>query len=117
MKQRIFLIDNNLSIIELITIILEDDGYEVILGQKPFSMSHLILKNPSVIILHNGRDHAGTRICKEIKDDPLTNTIPVILSSTQNNLAYIATICKADAYLNRPFDIVDLSNLIKQMIN
>jgi DNA-binding response OmpR family regulator len=69
--------------------------------------------NPNLIVidylLGNG---FGDELCLEIKSNSSTQQIPVILFSASHNLAQIAHDSCADAYINKPFDLIDFVELV-----
>jgi two-component system phosphate regulon response regulator PhoB len=69
---------------------------------------------PSLILIDNWLDYAsGAEICKQLKTNMDTKNIPVILMSACMGLKKIAEDCKADGYLEKPFEIEDLSETVK----
>lgn len=116
MKKTILLIDKDPAIIEVITSILKEEGYEVAISKKPFQIDEVHELKPELILLHNGLNDMGMEICKAIKNNAELNSIPVLMTSTQSDLPAKAAQSYADAYLAKPFDIDKLCDLIKEMI-
>jgi CheY-like chemotaxis protein len=54
----------------------------------------------------------GENICKEIKSDPLTTSIPVLLFSANANIETIKEDCGADGFITKPLN----AHLLKQAI-
>jgi two-component system response regulator VicR len=113
----ILLIDKDPAIIDAITCILEDDGYQVHIAKKPFDILDVKTFKPALILLHNGLNNEGTLICQTIKSDSDGMKIPVIMSSTRSDLPQVAQRCGAEAYIQKPFDIDEFLNLIQKTIN
>lgn len=63
------------------------------------------------------RDTYGGDLCAEIKSNPQTSDIPVVLISALQGLDIIATNSRADGYLRKPFDIEDLQHLVRKHLN
>jgi len=116
MKKTILLIDKDPAIIEVITSILKEEGYEVAISKKPFHIDEVHELKPELILLHNGLNDMGMEICKAIKNNAELKSIPVLMTSTQSDLPAKAAQSYADAYLAKPFDIDKLCDLIKEMI-
>jgi two-component system response regulator VicR len=117
MSKIILLIDKDPAVIDAITCILEDDGYQVQIARKPFDISEVKTLKPALILLHNGLNNEGTLICQTIKSDSDGMKIPVIMSSTRSDLPQVAQRCGAEAYIQKPFDIDEFLNLIQKTIN
>ena len=67
-----------------------------------------------VILLDNKlTDGFGYELCLELKKNPTTRKFPVILVSAVNQLANIAEESGADGYLNKPFDLVELTSIVR----
>ena len=58
----------------------------------------------------------GTELCVAIKNHPVTRNIPVILHSASANLKMFAEGCHADAYLEKPFELNKLVELVNQSV-
>ncbi|MEJ7692411.1 response regulator [Daejeonella sp.] len=115
MKKKIVVIEDNHDILELLGFILENEDYEVLASLDAEPIKSLEEINPHLILLDEnlGADK-GHRLCLEIKANPGTSHLPVILISAVKDLAEIAKKCNADNYIAKPFLIEDLLNLVKQ---
>jgi DNA-binding response OmpR family regulator len=112
----ILVIDNDLDLLDLIEIILEDAGFELIKLQKPPSISFQPLK-PDLVILDIGPDNKRNKVFyDELKKDKWTKAIPVMLTSTCDGLKEVAENWLADRFLCKPFDIEDLVSKAKSLI-
>jgi DNA-binding response OmpR family regulator len=116
MKNKVLVIDKDPAIIDVITYMLKDEGYDFLVSAKPFNLQEVKEYKPSLILLHNGLNNEGSLICKEIKRCNDTKYIPVIMSSTRTDLPYIAKESCAEAYIQKPFDINEFLLLIKSTI-
>jgi len=115
MKKKIVVIEDNHDILELLGFILENEDYKVLASLDAEPLKSLENINPHLILLDENLGlHKGHQLCLEIKANPGTSHLPVILISAVNNLAEIAKKCKADNYIAKPFLIEDLLNLVKQ---
>ena len=114
---KILIIEDNPDIEEVLDYILKDEGHEVIQASDALLLNQLDSLQPDLIlmdeILVNLR---GSVLIKGLKADPETHHIPVILISAMPNLRDIAEECGADAYLEKPFDITTITDLVENFI-
>lgn len=116
MEKKVLVIDKDPAIIDVITFMLKDEGYDFLVSQKPFNLQEVKDYKPALILLHNGLNNDGSLICKSIKGSPDTSHIPVIMSSTRSDLPQVAEESNADAYIQKPFDISEFLELIKSTL-
>ncbi|MDQ7947847.1 MAG: response regulator [Pedobacter sp.] len=117
MKQRILVVENNQTILELIGIVLEDAGYEVKLyTTEKAILSHIINFQPDAILLDIFKPTIeGTELCRQLKEAQSTAHIPVIVLSTHPQIAKVKEIC-ADEIVPKPFDIDGLLDVLKDQL-
>lgn len=112
---KIVIIEDNPDILDIIDYILKDVGYEVFSCPDGTIVKNLDKINPDVILLDEILPSVrGSEICKQLKMQSEFKDVPVILVSTIPHLAKIAQQCGADSYLEKPFNIQDLTNIIQQ---
>jgi len=115
MKKKIFVMENDASILEIVTSLLTDEGYEV----KAISTEDGIFEEiedfkPHVILLDIVRPtEKGTIVCRKLKADKRTKHIPVIVLSTHSKMVETVKNVCADEVVPKPFDICDLLNTIE----
>jgi DNA-binding response OmpR family regulator len=115
MSKRILLLEDEEKILELIQEILEAEGYNVIAFKHYESVEEIIEFAPELILLDiRLSDGYGHLLCEDLKSNPRTSHIPVILVSGADNLEKIAQDYKADNYLSKPFSVDELVNMVKQ---
>ena len=108
-KKKILAADDDPAILEVLTFMLEDAGYEVqttVNGQTE-QMVHEFL--PNLILLDiwmAGSD--GRIICKSLKHQKLTRHIPIIMISANKDTKKIAKEVGADDFMAKPFEMDDL---------
>lgn len=117
MQKTVYLIDKDPAVIDVIALMLADEGYRTVIASKPFDLSELLGAGPALIILHNGLDGKGITICRKIKHELQTRNIPVIMSSTNANLSSISQTAGADAFIRKPFDLDEFCALIKDTLS
>jgi DNA-binding response OmpR family regulator len=111
--KKVLVIEDDLDTAECFDYLINDLGYEFIQSQFMLTPAEIIKINPDVIILDyylpNGH---GDKLCLELKSNLLTKETPVILMSAHNNLRDISKECDADAYLEKPFDLNKLIQMV-----
>ncbi len=110
--KKILVADDDPGIVDVMQILLEDDGYAVITTLDGKKVKTLCKQNPDMIFLDiwmSGMD--GKIICKDLKSDPLTMNIPVVMFSANRDTKEIALVCGADDFILKPFEINDLLSL------
>ena len=118
-KKKILVIEDDKDIRDTVTYALEQDGYEVISSENSRILKSLDQHNPDLILLDNwltewSSDANGQQLSKQLKTDPKTKHIPVIIVSAVSNIAEIAEAGLSDGYLKKPFDLDELSDIIKK---
>jgi DNA-binding response OmpR family regulator len=110
---KIVIIEDNPDILEIMGYILKDEGNEVISSPDAKVMDSLAEINPDLVLMDELLPGVrGSELCRKIKQDEATQHIPVILVSTIPHLDKLAMQCKADNYIEKPFSISTLSELI-----
>ena len=114
---KILVVEDNIDIKELLGYVLEDEGHEMISCLDGSSLTNLDRIKPELILLDDKLATVwGSDLCIRLKNDHTTKNIPVILMSAMPNLAEIARNCLADAYLEKPFNIETVIQLIKDFV-
>ena len=105
----ILVADDDQGIVDVMQILLEDDGYDVITTMDGKKVKAMCKRHPDMIFLDiwmSGMD--GKIICKELKSDPSTSSIPIVMFSANRDTKEIAFECGADDFILKPFEINDL---------
>jgi len=119
MSKKILAVDDDKDILEVIKIILEDEGYEVATKSNGEEMISAITNlKPDLILLDvmlgstDGRD-----ICRAIKDHSIFKFIPIIMISASHNLKSLLKLPGSpNDFLSKPFDIDSLISMVKSQI-
>lgn len=115
MAKTILIIDDDQDILEILNIVFQDSGYEVILSKVSLEADSINVLHPDIVLLDVrivGSSKTGTDICKDLKADERTKHLPVILLSAEHDLHTMASACEADSYIAKPF-VID--NLLMQV--
>ncbi len=118
MKKKIVVADDDKDIVAVLTMMLEDAGYEVQSTANGNTMPKVTDYLPDLLLLDiwmagvDGRD-----ICRNLKNQQLTKHIPIILVSANQETKKIAQEVGADDFMAKPFDMDDLLNMVEKHIN
>ncbi|RCH54213.1 response regulator [Mucilaginibacter hurinus] len=119
MAKKVFVIEDDKDIRETISYVLEEEGYEVHASATSKLLNSLDSIEPDIILLDNWltdwkSDANGQQLCKQLKTDPATSHIPVVIISAVSNVKEIAEAGQADGYLMKPFDVSELTEIVKR---
>ena len=119
-KENILIVDDEEDILQLITYNLTKEGYSVIgvgTGEKAVEIANS--KPPDIIVLDlmlPGID--GLEVCKRLKNDSLTNHIPILMltAKSEDSDIVIGLELGADDYMIKPFSPKVLTAKIKALL-
>lgn len=116
MAKRIFIFDDNSDILELCTIILEENGYEVKTSKTSNDISAQVSEfMPDLIFMDNWLpDVGGIEATQELKTNDQLKHIPVIYFSANSDVRNLSAQAGADDYLAKPFDISALEKIVQR---
>jgi len=118
MAEKILVADDEQEIRNLLDHFLKGQGYEVILASDGNEALKLASeKNPQVIILDikmPGLD--GLEVCKRLKEKEQTKLIPVIVITGFEDNKMEALNIGADDFVNKPFDMAEISSRVKSAL-
>jgi DNA-binding response OmpR family regulator len=114
--KKILAVDDDNDILDVIKIILEDEGYEVAtLSNGKNIIESISTIHPDLILLDvmlSGMD--GREICKTIKAVSALSLIPIIMISASHNLQNFLNLPgPPNGFISKPFDIDLLVNEVK----
>ncbi|HCI79574.1 MAG TPA: response regulator [Ktedonobacter sp.] len=120
MAKRILVVDDDESILEVVQIVLESEGYEVQTATNSSFLQQLASQpvRPDLILLDvllSGED--GREISQQLKADTQLQHIPVIMLSAHSEASKMANIGGADAFLEKPFDVDVLLDTVQRYIS
>ncbi|MES2457037.1 MAG: response regulator [Bacteroidota bacterium] len=116
---KILVVDDDVDIVEVIRIILEDEGYEVSTLTSGVDVLNVISTiRPDLILLDvmlGGID--GRDICTQIKNHTVFHSIPVVMISASHNLQGLLKLPSApNDFIAKPFDIDNLIRIVKAQL-
>jgi two-component system cell cycle response regulator DivK len=119
MEKTVLICDDDADILEVTKTILSLRGYTV---ETMMNTDDLIPKveslKPSVILMDLWiPDIGGSEATRQLKANPNTNHIPVIIFSANNDIEKVAASVGANGFLRKPFEIADLERIIGSHIS
>ncbi|MDT0688042.1 response regulator transcription factor [Autumnicola psychrophila] len=114
--KKIFLVEDDHALRELIGFLLTEKEYEVKAFPTVTSFTKVINKElPDVIVMDIMLpDGNGVDLCKSIREEQKTRDIPVLLMSAHANPS-IVNGSGANSFLAKPFDVEELYKCIEQI--
>jgi DNA-binding response OmpR family regulator len=110
----ILVIDDDPDICTMIKMVLEYHGYAAIAADGEEKTKKILLAEPVDLIimdmLLSGSD--GTDICRQLKQDEKTVSIPILMFSAHPNAKEICLEAGADDFISKPFEMDDLMGKI-----
>lgn len=115
----VLILDDDVYILEVCSIILEASGYRVAVSETSHDIIEKVTEiKPDVILMDNWiPDIGGVKATQLLKQHPDFGHLPVIYVSANNDIRLLAEEAGADAYLAKPFDLVDMENIIAQVLS
>ena len=109
-SQKILLLDDNRDLLQIVQIILKGQGYETILASSVEEAVVKIKIHKPVLILMDVclSEEDGYTFCSQLKNDPETNHIRVIMMSGEDCNPGMINYSHADDFMQKPFDYSDL---------
>jgi CheY-like chemotaxis protein len=109
MKKKILIADDDSAILEAMTLMVGDEGYDVTSTADGQTMENVYKLKPDLVLLDirmagvDGRD-----ICRQLKNQKSTKNIPIIMISANKDAEEIAKEAGADDFITKPFQMDDL---------
>lgn len=100
---------------DLITAVLQAEGYRVVVGQDgddALQLAQSLLPDLIIMNFMMSKKQAPA-VCTRLRADPRTHSIKVLLMSTPRTVEEFAM--QVDASLAKPFDIQDLIQLVGEL--
>ena len=112
----IVLAEDDPEIVEVVKMILEEEGYTVNTAVTKKEIESIIKAQiPDLFfldILLSGI--TGKEIAEVIRSHPKTKSIPIVMLSANSNIEEIAKEAGATDFLQKPFEIEDLLSMVKK---
>src|SRR5579875_3591544 len=115
MKKRIIVVEDDASIAEVLTLILQHEHYRVEPFVNDSFMGTIWDDMPGLILLDLWLlDMNGKSICQQIKTSDALKHIPVVIISAHRDIRLYAEEAGANEYLEKPFDMKVLLSVVEK---
>jgi DNA-binding response OmpR family regulator len=118
MTVKILLCDDSEDMVMITRFILEGEGYKVLVAKTTDQITELIKQDGISLVLMdiNLPPKGGEAAVAEVRKNPKTSDVPVLLLSGQENLDELAEKLSATGYLRKPYDGKSLIRIIKDTL-
>jgi len=116
---KVLVVDDDPAILEICSDLLQTEGYTVSVATNGQQALEQIRTDPPQVILMDIMMPVldGVEACRQVKANPATAEIPVVLMSARTNLTRQSQdLASADALVAKPFDIDHLLNTIHDLV-
>jgi CheY-like chemotaxis protein len=119
MIKRILVIDNDPGILDAMQEVFSYEGYEVVVEEGSGDILDMVQKHhPDLLLIDyilNGIN--GGELCHQVKANPVTSHLPVILMSAYPRVLHSLGHYGFDDFIPKPFDLYDLTRRVATHIN
>ena len=117
MSKRILIMDDDTDILSICKYILEEQGWHVEVRSNCNNIIAIVREaNPDVILMDNWiPDTGGIIATRTIKAHPEFKHIPIIYFSANHDIKNLSNQAGADTYLEKPFDISQIEEVISSV--
>lgn len=118
-NKRVLVVDDDNDILDIMEEILTYEGYKVSsLNQTDDIFFEISRNRPDIIIMdYILKGTNGGEICLQIKGNPFTSDIPVVLMSAYPRVLNTLGAYGCNTFIAKPFDLDDIINRIYQLTN
>lgn len=117
-QTKILIVDDDPGIGEMLKTLLEFNGFEAFVSEKPEETSENILNLDIDIVLLDMLISGvnGTDVCAELRKNEATETIPVLMMSALHDAGNKCRSAGANDFISKPFEMDELMNRINALL-
>jgi len=118
MPDKILICDDDEGILDLVDLVLAEEGYETIAESNSLNVANLIEReHPDLIVLDLWMPVlSGDQVLKALRNNPDTSDLPVIVISASTDGKAIAINAGATDFMPKPFDLDLLVEKVKHCL-
>jgi CheY-like chemotaxis protein len=104
---KVLVVDDDRDMADVCTLVLAIEGYETGIASNGIDAIEAICDEKADVVLLDVKMPMldGLAVCKIVKENPRTSTVPAIVMSASEMLLKEAKYARADAVIAKPFDI------------
>jgi len=116
--KKIFVLERNKDIADIISIVLTEGGYEVKTTRSAAELQTALLSSiPHAILLDVISPYTEeAEFCRKLKESERTSKVPIIVLSTNTNVTSALSVICADGVISKPFNLDDLINTVENCV-
>lgn len=118
MPRQILVIEDDTELVSVYTMILQAQGYEVILGTTDDDVLDRCRRGEIdclvVDYFYPGGDKGN--LIRQLRSDPGTTKIPVVLATAYGDMLPKESLPPVNAILTKPFNVADLVRIIRECV-
>lgn len=115
-KKSVAVLDDDQSILDIVSLVLAEASFKVQAFSDPQKFIQQMEQTPADVVIVDifidGTD--GRRVCRDLKSRSRTSQMPVLLMSADHYVGELAQSAGADAWIEKPFDIDELVNIVER---
>lgn len=120
LHNKILIADDDTDMLELLTVMLEGEGYTVLKAENGLQAVEMARKElPALVMLDIHMPVMdGLKACREIKSDKVTRTVPVVMLTVEGSINEIqqAISYGAKTYITKPSSKTEILKVVKSII-
>ena len=118
-KKKILICEDDQSILDILHLVFVDSGFSTVLANSCTGMNELVAgEKPDLVILDLWMPGMNGDIAlQQLRKQPATQDLPVIIISASHDGAQIAHAAGATAFVAKPFDINKLVDTVRKCLN
>lgn len=121
LHNKILIADDDSQMLELLTAMLKNEGYEVVQAENGREAVDLALKELPALVMTDIHMPVmdGLAACKAIKSDKVTRAIPVVMLTVEGSMKEIeqALAYGAATYITKPSSRAEILKVVKSILS
>ena len=109
-EQLILIVDDEMDICDMLVLMLEYHGYKATAAPDQETALHILSSTPVALIIMDVllSGSKGTDLCLQLKQDPATSSIPVLMFSALSQSKHDCMAAGADDFIAKPFELKEI---------
>ncbi|WP_316760094.1 PleD family two-component system response regulator [Pedobacter aquatilis] len=119
MSKKLLICDDDIDIIEMLEIVLDDSGFDIITETDSKKVLELISSTkPQLVLMDLWMPViSGDQILMQMREDQNLSSIPVVIMSAAQDGKEVASKAGANGYIPKPFDIDELMQKVNKFMS